>query len=227
MLFDLQGKRRRVVQATYLTLAVLMGGGLVFFGIGGDVSGGLFDAIGDRSGGDTTDDQLESRIERNEERAAAGGPARESALRELVRDYYALATNQAETGTVGFPEEAGDELEKAAAAYQRYLRVESEDPDPATATYAIQIYDATALNMPDEAQDAASLVAEAENDSPSYLRLLQYALLAGDTRTADLAGQKAIDLARKGQKNEVRQQVKIAKEQLSGGPAGGTTTGGG
>ena len=37
MLFDLQGKRRRVVQATYLTLALLMGGGLVFFGIGSDV----------------------------------------------------------------------------------------------------------------------------------------------------------------------------------------------
>ena len=227
MLFDLQGKRRRVVQATYLMLAVLMGGGLVFFGIGGDVSGGLFDAIGDRSGGDTTDDQLESRIERNEERAAAGGAARENALRELVRDYYALATNQAETGTVGFPEEAGDELEKAAEAYQRYLRVESEEPDPATAAYAIQIYDVSALNRPDEAKEAASVVAEAENDSPSYLRLLQYALLAGDTRTADLAGQKAIDLARKGEKADVRQQVKIAEEQLSGGPAAGATPGGG
>ena len=34
MLFDLKGKRRRVVQGVYLTLAVLMAGGLVFFGIG-------------------------------------------------------------------------------------------------------------------------------------------------------------------------------------------------
>src|ERR671914_171088 len=51
MLFDLRGRRRRAVQATYLTLAVLMGGGLVLFGIGGDVSGGLFDAFSDRSGG--------------------------------------------------------------------------------------------------------------------------------------------------------------------------------
>ncbi|MBA3437689.1 MAG: hypothetical protein H0U14_06795, partial [Thermoleophilaceae bacterium] len=51
MLFDIQGKRRRVVQATYLTLAVLLGGGLVLFGIGGDVSGGLFDAFSERGGG--------------------------------------------------------------------------------------------------------------------------------------------------------------------------------
>src|ERR671914_530323 len=50
MLFDLRGRRRRAVQATYLILALLMGGGLVFFGIGGDVSGGLFDAFSVRGG---------------------------------------------------------------------------------------------------------------------------------------------------------------------------------
>jgi len=218
MLFDLQGKRRRVVQAVYLTLAVLMGGGLVFFGIGGDVSGGLFDAFSERGGGGS-DDQIEKRIERNEDRAATRGAARETALQELVRDYYSLATNQAETGATGFPEEAIDELEKAATAYQRYLKVEPENPDPATATYAIQIYDVTALNKPDEAKRAATIVAEAENDWQSYLRLVQYAALAQDTRTADLAGKKAIDLARKGEKKEVRQQVRLAKEQLSGAPA--------
>ena len=52
MLFDLRGRgRRRTVQTIYLTLAVLMGGGLVLFGIGGSVSGGLFDAVGLTGGG--------------------------------------------------------------------------------------------------------------------------------------------------------------------------------
>ena len=38
MLFDLRGRgRRRTVKVIYLTLAILMGGGLVLFGIGGDV----------------------------------------------------------------------------------------------------------------------------------------------------------------------------------------------
>src|ERR687893_2239582 len=118
MLFDLRGRRRRAVQATYLTLAILMGGGLVLFGIGGDVSGGLFDAFSDRSGNTSSDDTVEKRIERNEERVAQGGRAREAALKELVRDYYALATNQVPTGAVGFPEDARDELDKAAAAYE-------------------------------------------------------------------------------------------------------------
>jgi hypothetical protein len=226
MLFDLQGKRRRVVQATYLMLAVLMGGGLVLFGIGGDVSGGLFDAFSDRGGGGGSDDTVEKRIERNEERAAAGGSARETALRELVRDYYSLATNQAETGAVGFPEEARDELTKAAAAYQRYLKVETENPDPATANYAIQIYDVTALNDADEAKKAATIVAEEDNDWQSYLRLAQYATLAQDTRTADLAGAKALDLAGKGEKREVRRQLKLVKQQAAAAPGGnGSATG--
>jgi len=51
MLFDLRGRgRRRTIQAIYVTLAVLMGGGLVFFGIGGNTSGGLFDAFKGGSG---------------------------------------------------------------------------------------------------------------------------------------------------------------------------------
>ena len=52
MLFDLRGRgRRRTVQTIYLTLAILLGGGLVLFGIGGSVSGGLFDALGLTGGG--------------------------------------------------------------------------------------------------------------------------------------------------------------------------------
>ena len=35
MLFDLKGKRKRLVQVVYLGLAILFGGGLVLFGVGG------------------------------------------------------------------------------------------------------------------------------------------------------------------------------------------------
>src|SRR2546427_7007516 len=51
MLFDLKGKRKRVVQVTYVALAVLFGGSLVLFGTGSSVSGGLIDAITGHSGG--------------------------------------------------------------------------------------------------------------------------------------------------------------------------------
>ena len=71
MLFDLRGRRRRAVQATYLTLAVLMGGGLVLFGIGSDVSGGLLDVFKGGSGGSSGNSQLES-ADRARREAARG-----------------------------------------------------------------------------------------------------------------------------------------------------------
>ena len=46
MLFDLRGRgRRRFVQGIYLGLAILMGGGLILFGVGAGTNGGLLDAF--------------------------------------------------------------------------------------------------------------------------------------------------------------------------------------
>jgi hypothetical protein len=221
MLFDLRGRRRRAVQATYLTLAVLMGGGLVLFGIGGDVSGGLFDAFSDRSGGGGDPNQaLEERIDRLERRAAAN-PNNQAALQELVRDYYQLAANQQESGGNPFPEEARDELRRAGAAWQRYVESVDGQPNAATATFALRVYDPQALNRPKEAQEAAAIIAEDQNDSTSYLQLVGYAALAGDTRTADLATQKAVDLAPEGQKQAVKQQAERLKQPQQQQPPGG------
>ena len=206
MLFDLRGRRRRAVQATYLTLAVLMGGGLVFFGVGSDVSGGLADIFGSGGGG-SGDSQIEERIERNEQRAAQGN---EAALRSLVRDYYQLAAAQGDASTAGFPEDAKDELRKAASYWQRYLK-RAERPDPSLASLAIQMY-GVGLNRPKQAQEAARIVAERSEEPEAYLQLVQYAALAGDTRTADLAAQKAVDLAPRAQRREVKQQADALKQ---------------
>jgi hypothetical protein len=212
VLFDLRGRRRRAVQATYLMLAFLMGGGLVFFGIGGGgLNGGLFDAFSGSGGGGGGNSALEKRIEREQKRLQAN-PADTAALKALVRDEYQLAAGQTEASSVGFPAEAKDELQKSGAYWQRYLKAEKGDPDPSLATVAIQIYDPTALNKPKQAQEAARIVAEAQDDPAAYLRLVQYAGLAGDTRTADLAAQKAVDLAPEDQKQAVKRQAETLKK---------------
>jgi hypothetical protein len=212
MLFDLRGRRRRAVQGVYLMLALLMGGGLVLFGIGGDVSGGLFDAFSDRSGsGGNGNAALEERIDRQEERLAKD-PQSEALLQSLVREYYSLATLQQESGATAFPDDAKDELRKAASYWQRYVDTVAEKPSPDTALFALRVYDVGALNKPAEAQKAAAIVAERQNDSSSYLQLVAYAALAGDTRTVDLATQKAIDLAPKGQKKAVKEQAELLKQ---------------
>ena len=228
MLFDLRGRRRRAVQATYLTLAILMGGGLVFFGIGGDVQGGLFDAFSERGGGGGGNEATEKSIERNQ-KALRKRPGNVAALKELVRDNYTLATAQSDDETGAFPKGARDELAKAAAYWERYLEAEKGKPDPSLATVALQVYDPAALNKPKEATRAALIVAEDKSSWQTYIPVIQYATLAGDKRTADLATQKAVDLAPKGQKKEVKAQVKVVKQQAqaaqtgAGAQAGGQT----
>jgi hypothetical protein len=217
MLFDLRGKRRRAVQVTYLSLAILMGAGLVFFGIGGSVSGGLLDAFKGGGGGGSGNKLIEKRIDREKKLAAAGS---EPALKGLVRDYYALATSQVSASATSFPDSAKDELANAGTYWQRYLK-RAKNPDPSLARVAVQVYDIGALNKPKEAEAAAQIIAQASNDASSYLALVQYAALAGDTRTADLAAIKAVDLAPKGQKKQVKLQADQLKRAATQPPAQG------
>lgn len=210
MLFDLQGKRRRLVQGTYLTLAVLMGGGLVLFGIGSDVSGGgLFDAFsGGNQGGGSNNDAIEKRIDRNERRLRAN-PRSEAALKGLVRDHHALAGTKTSPGEKRISRDARRELAGAAVAWTRYVKL-TDKPDASLANTALQVFDVGALNRPKEARDVTLILAEAASKAEkpgAYVRVVQYAALAGDKRSADLAGRKAVDVAPKDQKKAVRAQV--------------------
>lgn len=215
MLFDIQGKRRRVVQATYLTLAVLMGGGLVLFGIGGEVSGGLFDAFSDRNGGSGAN-VVEDRVERNET-VVKRKPRDQEARQELVRDYYSLAFSQTPDGATSFAEDSKDELRKASVHWNAYLELAGKKPDPATARVALQIYDPTALNQPQDALEAARIIAARVDDPASYIQLVQYAVLADDERTQKLASEKARDVTRnQAELKAVNDQLKqIAQAQLA------------
>jgi len=219
MLFDLRGRRRRLVQATYLSLALLMGGGLVLFGIGGDVSGGLFNAFeGDGGGGGDATQAVEEQIDRQEKRLARD-PENAAVLGALTRSYYQLAAAQIPSGGT-FPEEAKDDLRRAATFWDRY-REAVDRPDPSLASLALQMFDVTALNQPDRAKDAALIVAERTDDPNAYLRVVQYATAAKDKRTADLAGQKAVELAPKDQRQAVKEQIKAFEQAQQAQPQGG------
>src|SRR4029450_9629076 len=86
MLFDLRGKRRRLVQVVYAVLAVLFFVSFIGFGIGSDATGGVFDALG--IGGSNTssssssaqfDDQIESAEQKLQQ-----DPKDEKALAQLA-----------------------------------------------------------------------------------------------------------------------------------------------
>jgi hypothetical protein len=220
MLFDLRGRRRRAVQATYLTLAILMGGGLVLVGVGSDVPGGLLDVFkGTGDSGSDVAPAVRKRVEANEKRLKVA-PNDTAILRELVRDEYQIATAQVESGATSFPKDARDELRKVDVYWRRYLAAEKGKPSPDLARYALQVYDPAGLNKPKDAQKAATIIAEDGNDANAYLNLVQYAALAGDKRTADLAAVKAVDLAPKNQRKAVKAQADQLKKPQASQPQG-------
>ena len=213
MLFDLQGKRRRLVQATYLILAILMGGGLVLFGVGsGDISGGLFDAItGKDSNSSSGNSAVTKRIARDE-KALKLNPRNKTVLVDLVRAHYLLATDDADPNTGAFGTDGKAELAKAGNAWDRYVAV-TDKPSDSLASIMLQAYGENGLNKPDKAAEAAELIATARPSAQAYLVLTTYAAKAGQTRKAELAGLKAVDLAPKAQKEAVKKQVAIARTQ--------------
>jgi hypothetical protein len=182
-----------------------MGGGLVLFGIGG-AGGNIFDAIGGGGGGGGNTG-LDKRIERQQARLKTS-PNNTAALAELVRLNYQNASAQTPSGSSAIPDSAKDDLRKAGVYWERYVAATKNNPDPNLARYALFIYNQQGLNQPDKAKDVVRVLAADANDAQTYLLLVQYATAAGDKRLAQLAGQKAVDLAPKKQRKQVEKTVK-------------------
>jgi hypothetical protein len=216
MLFDLRGRgRRRTVQAIYLTLAILMGGGLVLFGIGGSVSGGLLDGIGLTSGGGgQTGNPLEKR-EQTLERRVRANPRAAAAWAELARTRFQLAGqgqnyNQ-QTGA--FTTAGKRELRGAEQAWDRYLALEPAKPDPNVAILLLRVFGPDGLNKPEKGVRAAEIVSDAQPSSQSFFQLAVFAYAAGQTRKGDLAATKAVELTPPDQRPSVKSTVDQVKEQ--------------
>src|SRR3954451_2833381 len=105
MLFDLKGKRRRAVQITYLALAILMGAGLVLFGIGSSVNGGLSDLFSGGGGSNTGDKTIQKKIDTAEKQLETN-PRNTAALAQVIRGHYQLATAKSDPNTGDFSADA-------------------------------------------------------------------------------------------------------------------------
>jgi hypothetical protein len=231
MLFDLKGKRRRAVQITYLALAILMGAGLVLFGIGSSVNGGLSDLFSSGGGSNQGDKIVQKRIATAEKQLKAN-PRNETALGEVIRGHYQLAAATADANTGAFSKKAQGDLLAASKAWQSYVALKPKKPSLGLARVMVQAYSGLAQGVKDQqdaqqywagAASAIELVASTQPTSANYIGLVQYATLAGQTNKADLAGKKAISLAPKGQRKAVEQEVASAKsagQSQAGGGAG-------
>ena len=214
MLFDLRGRgRRRVVKTVYVTLALLLGGGLVLFGIGGDVSGGLVDAITERDGGGDTGTE---RFEEQEAEALARtrtNPEDAAAWAAVARARF----QQAGLGDNYDPErqrftEAGlTKLEAAAEAWDEHLEF-ADEPDERLARLMVQAF--IELGDAEKAARAQEVITDANPDNPNlYAQLAQLSYAAGQTRKGDLAKEKALELTEPDMREALKGQLEQAKSQ--------------
>jgi hypothetical protein len=227
MLFDLRGRgRRRTVQAIYLGLAILMGGGLVLFGIGSSSSGGLFDAISGSSGSTSATAGIDKRIDAAlaATRARPRDPAPWATLASLRFQRAGID----EITTAGQYTEAGlARLRLASQAWERHLALNPKQPSVRTAKFMVQAYDAGALNELDKAVRAKQIVTAATKPPSSnlYAQLAELAYRAKDSRTADLAAARAVQLAAPKDRKALRTALDSLKAQaLSAQTQGATTT---
>lgn len=216
MLFDLRGGgRRRTIQVVYVMLAILMGGGLVLFGIGGEVQGGLFDAFSEEQGTGAAGGQLEDELQQAEQ-AAQARPRDPEAWANLVRLRVQVAGlgENIDANTGQFTQSGRGLLRQAAQAWERYRALDPDRVDPQVATLMVQAF--TGLNQLGDAVDAQEIVTEADSDNPrSYAQLAALAYQAGESRIADLARERALDLAEGDERELIKSQLDAVQQQLA------------
>jgi tetratricopeptide (TPR) repeat protein len=214
VLFDLQsGKRRRVVQITFGTLAVLFAVGFVFFGVGTGGGGGIADLVGSGGGGNgDASSAFDEDIEAAEAKLAVN-PNDTAALSELVTLHF-QAGRQAVDENGALTADGEEELRLGADAWNKYVKASKSNVDTGVATIAFQTFDAlgatsfveartstsssealTAVNSAVADWEAAAetnrILVERQPTSANYTRLAYYLYLSGQTEAADQAAEQA------------------------------------
>jgi hypothetical protein len=217
MLFDLRGSgRRRVVKIVYVTLALLMGGGLVLFGIGGSgaLSGGLVDAITESDGGGSGTERLRDAEERATAAARANPKDAERwAVVARARFNLASAGDSVDPSTGEFTEAGRTQLEAAARAWEEHVELAGDKPDARVASLMVQAY--SVLGQFDKAAIAQEVIALDRESVGAYTQLALLAYQANQLRKGDLARDKALKLTEPDMREALKGQFREARAQAA------------
>jgi hypothetical protein len=214
MLFDLRSRgRRRTVQGVYLGLALLMGLGLVLFGVGaGNGLGGLLNAFSGNGSGNNQS-AVVSQQEKAAQKAINADPNNPAAWSSMIQARWSTATNGSNynTATGTFTAAGRRELAAVGQAWQRYVALKTS-PDPLLATLAARAY-AYGGNYAGAASAWELEAAASPGELKGYECLAVSAYAAKQTRKGDLALAKAMTLVPKAQRPTLQAQIQQAKAQ--------------
>jgi hypothetical protein len=102
-------------------------------------------------------------------------------------------------------------LRAAGAAWDKYMALNPKKPDEGLARQMIQAY--LSLNQPAKATSAQEIVAQVDPTQQTFTNLAILAYQANQTRKGDLAAAKAVSLAPKKERKQLKQQLASAKSQ--------------
>jgi hypothetical protein len=226
MLFDLRGRgRRTTVRIIYMGLALLMGVGLVGFGIGGGFGGGGFlNAASQNEGSNGA--SYASQIKKYE-KLTKQQPANPEGWEKLAKVQLNEAGGEAFVNSSGLTSKGRQLFARIAQTWSAYLALNPPKPNPALAQQMLRIFGEEGLNRPaDEVQVLQIVVAEKPTNAAYYAQLARYAYLAHNTRVGDLASTKAVSLAPAVQKQRVKTELAALRKSPSGGETLTATTNG-
>jgi hypothetical protein len=217
MLFDLRSRgRRRTVRVVYLGLAVLMGGGLVLFGVGaGNGLGGLLNAFNGSSSGSGQSSAVSS-VEKSAIKATQLTPNDASAWSNLIQARWSNATSNSadyNSSTSAFTSTGKTELTNLTKDWQQYQGLVKQ-PDPDVSILAARAYEY--LGQYSEAADAWQAITAAEpTEATAFECLAANAYAAKNTRIGDLASAKALSLVPSSQRTLLKSKIAEAKTNPS------------
>jgi len=230
MLFDLRGRRKRVIQVIYVLLALIMVASLVVIGLPGGIS--------PFSSGNpaVSDDAAELSIERAEnlETRLQAEPNNENLQKEIIRARIAAGGSLFErdeaTGQILITDKATEQYELAAAGWENYLKKHRDDADPQLAQVVSQTLYSLAegstvaqfeSNIAAAAEAQEIVAADAEQQAKTgdggppvaqYANLADLLYLAQRPEDAKVAADKALALASKDERKQVQAQVKASEQ---------------
>ncbi|HSZ06732.1 MAG TPA: hypothetical protein VK778_16210 [Solirubrobacteraceae bacterium] len=227
MLFDLRGRgRRRTVRVIYTCLALLMGVGLVGFGIGGGFgSGGIINSLTNSEGASSA--SFASQIKKYS-KLTKEHPSDLSAWENLTKNILHEAGGEQYVTSTGVVTSQGKTLFKQAAqAWDSYIALNPPKPNAELAQLMESVYMETALNEPAKEVEILQIaVAARPTDAALYAQLAEYAYKAKNDRIGDLASEKAVSLAPASDQARVKKELAEVKANPSGEKTYTTTTNG-
>ena len=230
MLFDLRGRRKRVVQVVYALLAVMMGASL--FLVVGPVN------LGDLVGGGSSTSASSVSLDRAAEldKKVAKDPKNQALLLALTKERITAGNNLAQidpqTQAAIPTAESAQQYQLAADAWHRYLKTKPKPPNPNVALLIANslLSLAQTATTPEEATadaaDAANaqlIYAQARPSAGAFSTLAYYSYAALDFKQGDAASLQAQAQANSAAERKqvkqtlagIRKQAKKYQQQLA------------